>query len=244
MLELKYINAKRGAFSLELDSVKFNKGTINLLLGPNGSGKTTLFKSLLGVIDSKINVSIDGSEFKPRDFKSMARLIGYLPQTVHSGEFLVKDLLIQGRFPYTGFFSQYSINDWERVYLIAQHFGLSSYLDRDLSTLSQGEFQRVMLAKVFVQEARILLLDEPTTSLDIGFKHLVKEYIVSYMKLKPESIILISSHEPEVFLDHVKDVLMLKQGRVFVKGDVKSAYTDKNLKELFDISGFSLTKNI
>ena len=244
MLELKYINAKRGAFSLELDSVKFNKGTINLLLGPNGSGKTTLFKSLLGVIDSKINVSIDGSEFKPRDFKSMARLIGYLPQTVHSGEFLVKDLLIQGRFPYTGFFSQYSINDWERVYLIAQHFGLSSYLDRDLSTLSQGEFQRVMLAKVFVQEARILLLDEPTTSLDIGFKHLVNEYIVSYMKLKPESIILISSHEPEVFLDYVKDVLMLKQGRVFVKGDVKSAYTDKNLEELFNMSGFSLTKNI
>ncbi len=236
MLELKSINARRGEFTLELDSIKFSKGSINLLLGPNGSGKTTLFRSLLGVIDSRIDVNIDGYQFKPRDFKSMARLIAYLPQSIHPGEFLVKDLLIQGRFPYTGFFSQYTVSDWDRVYLIAKHFGLSDHLKRDVSTLSQGEFQRVMLAKVFVQDARILLLDEPTTSLDIGFKHLIKRYIVTYMELKPESIVVISSHEPEVFIDNVSDVLMLKKGRVFANGEAKTTYSEQNIKRLFDLS--------
>lgn len=236
MLELKSINAKRGAFTLELDSIKFRRGTINLLLGPNGSGKTTLFRSLLGVINSRIEVNIDGSEFKPRDFKSMARLIAYLPQSIYPGEFLVKDLLIQGRFPYTGFLSQYTVSDWDRVYLIAKHFDLSAHLTRDVSTLSQGEFQRVMLAKVFVQEARILLLDEPTTSLDIGFKHLIKKYIVSYMEINPESVVIISTHEPEVFIDNVSNILMLKNGRVFANGEAKTTYSEKNIRELFDLS--------
>jgi ABC-type cobalamin/Fe3+-siderophores transport system ATPase subunit len=235
VLELKSIIARRSDFTLELNDIKFNKGSINLLIGPNGSGKTSLFKSMLGVIDSKRQIFIDDKEFRPKDFKSMARLIAYLPQSIYPGEFLVKDLLIQGRFPYTGFFSQYKASDWERVYIIAERFGLKEHLMRDVSTLSQGEFQRVILAKVFVQEASILLLDEPTTSLDIGFKHLIKKYIASYMQLRPESIVVISSHEPEIFLDDVSDVLMLKNGRVFMHGDKNTVYTPDNIKNLFDL---------
>ena len=126
--------------------------------------------------------------------------------------------------------------DWDKVHKAAEVFDIESYLYRDITTLSQGELQRVLLAKVFIQEPKILLLDEPTTALDIGFKELVKEQIYKYLEFKPGSSVLISTHEPNIFIDRTEDIIMLKGGRVFDIGHLSKIYNDGNIKKLFGLS--------
>ncbi|MEI6079088.1 MAG: ABC transporter ATP-binding protein [bacterium] len=236
MLEVRGLKARRGHFNLTLDKLHLKANSINLVLGPNGGGKTTLLRSLAGLIPHSGEIILDGKTVQRVSFKEHAKIFGYLSQGVLLSELIVKDFLILGRFPYTGMISKYSITDWDKVYDTAMIFGLEEYLCRDISTLSQGEFQRVLLAKVFIQQPRILLLDEPTTALDIGFKDLVKKQIYKYLEIKPEATVLISTHEPDVFINQVDQVLMLKHGEVFNSGQKSEVYNTDNIKRLFNLS--------
>jgi len=235
MLEVKGLSAKRGNFNLNIDKFYLKPGTINLVLGPNGGGKTTLLKSLAGLIDYKGEITLEGKRLDNIDFKERAKIFGYLSQGIYLSELFVRDFLILGRFPYTSLISRYTKSDWDKVYKASEIFDLGEYLYRDITTLSQGELQRVMLAKVFVQEPDILLLDEPTTALDIGFKELVKKQIFKYLEHRPESIIIISTHEPSVFIGKAHSVLMLKHGEVFGFGEKDKVYNEPNIKKLFNL---------
>ncbi|MCX6112200.1 MAG: ABC transporter ATP-binding protein [Proteobacteria bacterium] len=236
MLEVKNLKVKRGNFNLNIDKFYLKPGSINLVLGPNGGGKTTLLKSLAGLIDYRGEISLEGKKLDDINFKDRAKIFGYLSQGIYLSELFVRDFLILGRFPYTSLMSRYTKSDWDKVYKASEIFDLGEYLYRDVTTLSQGELQRVMLAKVFVQEPDILLLDEPTTALDIGFKELVKKQIYKYLELRPESIVVISTHEPSVFMDKTDMVLMLKHGKVFGFGEKNKVYNEANIKKLFNLS--------
>ncbi|MEI6093736.1 MAG: ABC transporter ATP-binding protein [bacterium] len=236
MLEIKKLKAKKGSFNLNIEGLSLKADTINLVLGPNGGGKTTLLKTLAGLIPYTGQVSVNQKATDKIAFKERAKLFGYLPQNIYLPELFVRDFLILGRFPYTSLISRYSQKDWEKVYTISSLLNINEYLDREMTTLSQGELQRVILAKVFIQEPKILLLDEPTTALDIGFKELVKNQIVKYLDMKPETIIIISTHEPDVFIERTEQIIMLNNGSVFESGPKDSVYNSGNIKKLFNFS--------
>ena len=236
MLNVEKLNVVRNEFDLSIEDLKMEKSGLFLVIGPNGGGKTTFLKSIAGLINYGGKISLDGKDLNELDFKSRAKLFAYLPQNIFVPEFLVKDFLITGRFPYTGIFSYYSKEDWDIVAVTAQKVDITRYMNRSVLALSQGELQRVMLAKVFIQSPKILLLDEPTNALDIGFKELIKEQIYSYMDHNPGSLVIISTHEPEFFAERASNTLMIKDGKLFKYGESRSVYIDANKRELFNLS--------
>jgi len=236
MLNIEKLKAKRGMFELSIESLNVSDTNMCLIIGPNGGGKTTFLKSLAGLLDYNGNIKLNGVDVSSLDFKSRAKMFAYLPQNISIPEFSIKDFLITGRLPYTNLFSYYSRDDWDKVYNVAERVDVIKYMNRDLLSLSQGELQRVMLAKVFIQSPKVLLLDEPTNALDIGFKERIKEQIYGYLDSNPEAMVLISTHEPEFFNDKQNKTLMLKSGNIFKFGDFKSVYNEQNKKELFGLS--------
>ena len=236
MLEIKNLNTNRGSFNLAVTGMRIKPNSVNLILGPNGGGKTTLLRSIAGLVEHKGEVILDGVMVNGLNFKDRAKMFGYLSQGIYLSNTSVRDFLILGRFPYTSLISRYSRSDWDKVHKAAEVFDIEDYLYRDITTLSQGELQRVLLAKVFIQEPKVLLLDEPTTALDMGFKELVKRQIYKYLEFKPGSSVLISTHEPNIFIDRTDDILMLKGGKVFDIGHSSKIYNDGNIKKLFGLS--------
>jgi len=234
-LNIKKLTVKRRAFDFFIDDLKIDNCNLCLIIGPNGGGKTTLLKSLAGLLNYDGNILFNDSDVCTLDFKSRARLFAYLPQNISVPEFRVKDFLITGRLPYTGALSYYSREDWDKVATISERVDVIKYMDRDLLSLSQGELQRVMLAKVFIQNPKVLLLDEPTNALDIGFKELIKEQIYTYINANPEAMVLISTHEPEFFKDRLNKTILLKEGKVFKFGELNDVYDEQSKKELFNL---------
>jgi iron complex transport system ATP-binding protein len=235
MLNVEKLKTTRGMFELSIESLNVRDTNLCLIIGPNGGGKTTFLKSLAGLLSYKGVIELNGTNVSSLDFKSRAKMLAYLPQNISIPEFSVKDFLITGRLPYTNLLSYYSREDWDKVNDVAKRVDVIKYMNRDLLSLSQGELQRVMLAKVFIQSPKVLLLDEPTSALDIGFKELIKEQIYDYLDSNPDSMILISTHEPEFFSDRQTKTLMIKNGGVFKFGDLKSVYNEDNKRELFNL---------
>ncbi len=233
MLRISKLWFSKGTFKLNINNLVMNKGELVMLIGPNGSGKTSFLKTLAGITEYSGEVFFEDKLMDSLSYKERAKIMAYLPQRINQSEILVKDFILMGRFPYTNTFGYYSLNDHEISKETASKFFVDRYMERDLFSLSQGEFQRVLIAKTFVQKAKILLLDEPSTSLDIGHKHSAKKQILSYKNSNPDSIIFVSTHEPELFGDIATSFVMLKEGKIFKQGQM-SQYEKKDINELFD----------
>lgn len=145
-------------------------GTVSVVVGPNGSGKTTLLRCLAGLrAPDAGEVLLNGMTLSKVHRRERARRVTYLPQTTPLYHDLrVGDLVMLGRAPHLGRLRPPSDEDHARVAAALERVDLSGLEDRGVDTLSGGERQRVMLARMLATEASMLLLDEPTTSLDIG----------------------------------------------------------------------------
>jgi iron complex transport system ATP-binding protein len=152
-------------FDLVLD-----KGEIRVLIGPNGSGKSTALHALAGLIaPAQGTVAIDGKALKSYSRRNLAKRLSFLPQQpVAPDEMTVEQLVRQGRFAHVGLLRGYSRKDFEAVRWALEGTGLAELAERPLRELSGGERQRAWISAALAQEADILLLDEPTSFLDIG----------------------------------------------------------------------------
>ena len=161
-----------GKIILDDISLSFEPGRLYGILGPNGSGKTTLLRHLCGLQKPQSGtVLLDGHQnLSAVSRKALARRISFLPQQHLFPDIPVTDFVSCGRFPHLGFSQKLTQHDRTAVQTAMEKAGVSSFAQRRLPTLSGGERQRVFLAMLLAQDTDIVLLDEPTTYLDVQHK--------------------------------------------------------------------------
>ena len=153
-------------------------GTWVGLLGPNGSGKTTLLRALGGHLPFQGTIMLDGRPVEQWTATDRARRLAYVQQAPSlTFDFTVEDLVLLGRTPHRGWMQRYQSNDRERARDALRRVDLEGFADRSVLSLSGGERQRVFLAQALVQDADLLLLDEPTSHLDVQYQFSVLEEV-------------------------------------------------------------------
>jgi iron complex transport system ATP-binding protein len=169
MLEIKNVTAGYpGRPVLQDISLTVPRGAVTVIAGPNGCGKSTLLKALAGILPAAGSVTLDGGELLTMSGRERARKVAFLPQNRQIPEITVKNLVLHGRFPYLSYPRRYRQQDREVARAAMERLGIAQLASEPLSTLSGGQRQRVYIAMALAQETEYILLDEPTTYLDMG----------------------------------------------------------------------------
>lgn len=210
-------------------------GQVLALLGPNGSGKSTLIKLLLGHLRGQGNIAWDGRPLHRWRRRELARVVGYLPQSpLWEPQQTVLDVLRVGRFAYWGAFGIESSRDAQVVQQTAISLQLEDLLSRHIDELSGGQRQRVFLGRALVQEPRALLLDEPSTFLDL--RHQV-ELLQLLRKLARERgiAILMASHDLNLAGAYADRMALLHEGKIVAEGRPDQVLDPTRLGEVYGV---------
>jgi iron complex transport system ATP-binding protein len=203
------------------------------LIGPNGAGKTTLFRALLGQVSSSGEVTIEGAHNPNRRQRAMA--LAFVPQRpVLPPTMTVAEYVLLGRTPHISYLRSESHVDHAAAGDAIQALGLNEEADRELQTLSGGEQQRVILARAIAQEARTLLLDEPTAALDIGHQLSVLA-LVDRLRRERGLTVISAIHDLTLAAQFCDRLLLLYQGRVVALGSALEVLTERNIGAYYDV---------
>ncbi|WP_163468917.1 ABC transporter ATP-binding protein [Fusobacterium sp. IOR10] len=218
--------------------LEIKKGKLTGILGPNGCGKSTLLKNILGYIgkENENNIEILGKKSKNYTHKEKSRIMALVPQKSNlMSSMSVLDFVTVGRLPHLkNSWEGYSKKDIDFVNEILEKLGLKKFSSRIALSLSGGEFQMVLLARALIQEPKILLLDEPTSSLDLN--HAMD--LMSTVKKLVENlnitgvVVLHDLNLASIFCD---EIVLMKTGKLVYKGIPKEVLTEKKIKEIYNL---------
>lgn len=218
-------------------SFRLNEGDSLGVVGPNGAGKTTLLRLISGLISPREGkVLIEGEDVKLLDRHAISRKIAMVPQNTYINfPFTSFEVVLMGRHPYLGRFERESSKDLEKV-RECMHLTKTWHLkDREVTQISGGELQRVIIAQSLVQDTPILLLDEPTSHLDINNEFEILDIISRMNKERKKSIILVS-HDLNLAARYCERLILLKEGRIFAQGEVERVLTPENIRSVYHLS--------
>lgn len=236
LLSVQQVAIGYGARVLGQDlSFEVYEKEILCLLGPNGSGKTTLFKTILGLLPALAGqVQIAGQDLHHLSRRELAQLVAYVPQATEGVfAFTVLDMVLMGRNAYVGIFQTPSRADVELAMHCLSQLGIDVLFDRHYTELSGGEKQLVLLARALVQEPRILILDEPTASLDFGNQVRVLSQIQA---LRQQGLaVFMCTHQPEHAHRIANRVMLFKKGQIICQGATDSTLTITALADLYEL---------
>ncbi|MFI6909553.1 ABC transporter ATP-binding protein [Nonomuraea sp. NPDC050394] len=215
-------------------TLQVRRGEWLAVIGPNGAGKSTLLKAVMGIVGQRGEVSIDGrpaASLKPR---ARARLIAYAPQTpALPPDMTVSEYALLGRTPYIPYLGRESRHDREVTASVLERLDLGAFASRRLGELSGGERQRVVLARALAQQAPVLLLDEPTTALDLGHQQQVLE-LVDRLRLADGLTVVSTLHDLTVAGQYADTLLLLAEGRAAAHGKPVQVLTGTLVGKHFD----------
>lgn len=216
-----------------------SKGSITCLVGVNGAGKSTLLRTISGFIKPLHGDVLFGNRhISELSDKQLARIVGVvLTDRIDVQQFTVHDLVALGRSPYTGFFDRLSDEDNRIINEAIEMVGISELTTRSIETLSDGERQKVMIAKVLAQQTPYIFLDEPTAFLDYPSKVETMK-LLHHLAHKMDKTILLSTHDLETSLTVTDNIWLLdrkKKLKTGVAGDfeIKSPITSEQILKLF-----------
>ncbi len=232
---------------LDISSLSFNFGSKNILadidlsikdngivgiIGPNGSGKSTLLKCIYRVLKPKTGtIFIDGKNINDYQFKETAKKMAVVAQHNDTHfDFNVLEMVLIGRSPHKKFMERDSAEDIELAYKALEQVNMKDFADRNFSSLSGGEKQRIILARALVQNTDCLILDEPTNHLDI-------KHQLHFMSLaKDLKITVISAiHDLNIAAMYCDKIYALKEGQIIASGSVYEVITEEVIKTLYDV---------
>ncbi len=217
-------------------NLEIPKGQISMIIGSNGCGKSTLLKSISRIIPlKKGEVSINGTSLKNNAAKDIAKKMSVLPQspTVPNG-LLVKELVSYGRYPYLNAMGGLKQDDWDMVNWAMECTGVLEFADRKIESLSGGQRQRVWIAMTLAQGTEIIVLDEPTTYLDMAHQ---LEILVLLKKLNVEQnkTIVMILHELNNATKFADNLIGIHKGEIVFQGKPLEVVTEENLFKLYGI---------
>jgi iron complex transport system ATP-binding protein len=219
-----------------LDDVTISVGAGELvgLLGPNGSGKTTLLRTISRAVSpTKGTVLIGGEDARRLSPGHMARRLAVVPQTTQVGfDFTVEELVLMGRSPHQGRFSFESRHDREVAHQAMARTRVLHLADRPAAALSGGELQRAIIARALAQQPRVLLLDEPTTHLDMAFQIEVLE-LMRTLSHEDGLTVLAVLHDLNLASSYCDRLVLLSDGKVYAAGAPEDVLTPDNLAATF-----------
>jgi iron complex transport system ATP-binding protein len=219
-------------------SLEVRHGEIVTIIGANGSGKSTLLKAISRNLKPQSGtVYLDGKAILSLDTKEVARTLAVLPQ-IHSvpDDFTVGDLVSYGRFPHLGAAGRLGYDDFDAVKRAIGLTKLTELRDRPVATLSGGEQQRAWIAMALAQEPRIMLLDEPTTFLDISHQFELLE-LISQLNREIGLTIIMVLHDLNQASRYSHRLIVLKDGGIYREGPPVEIISKKILSEVFHITG-------
>lgn len=217
-------------------SLDIPKGKITCLIGPNGCGKSTLLKTIGRVLKPKNgSISLDAVKIDDYETKELAKSMAFLPQTPTSPQGLkVRELVAYGRFPHHKGWARLSKKDVEKIDWALEATGLKELENRQLEDLSGGQRQRAWIAMALCQDTEYLLLDEPTTYLDLAHQ---LEILTLLQKLNQEveKTIIMVIHELNQAARFADYMVGMKSGKILYKGSPEEVMTEGALKSIFNI---------
>ncbi|MEM2098598.1 MAG: ABC transporter ATP-binding protein [Candidatus Bathyarchaeia archaeon] len=216
-------------------SINLQESELLGIIGPNGSGKTTLLKCINKILEPKQGrILLDEKEIKKMSRLEVAKHIGYVPQSTiaNSTALSVFEAVLMGRRPH--FTWQSSEKDAEKAWETLRMLNIEHLALRDFYELSGGEQQRVLIARAIAQEAKVLLLDEPTSNLDIKYQLEVMDLARKLVK-EQKLAAIIAIHDLNLASRFCDKIVAMKNGKIFAVGDANSVMTPENVSAVYGV---------
>lgn len=219
-------------------NIVIKEGAITTIIGPNGCGKSTLLKAISKNIKYKNGkIDINGRDTKSIKSRELAKIMALLPQnTSVPMDFTVKELISLGRFPHIPFGKRLTLNDYKIMDWALDKTDMKGFKCRRVSTLSGGERQRVWVAMALAQQPQILLLDEPTTYLDIAHQFEILELIQEINKKMNMTIVMVL-HDINHAARYSDEIIVLKDGGMITKGTPNKIINQDIMRQVFSLKG-------
>lgn len=235
MIELYNVCANYGKKEvLHNITISFEKGKIYTLIGANGSGKSTLLKTLLRIVPhTKGNIFIASKEVNDYKTTELAKKIAYLSQGKKAPDIFVLNMVLYGRFAYLHYPRKYQKKDYEIARKALEWVGLAELENAIVSQLSGGMQQNVYIAMMLAQDADTLLMDEPTTYLDIS--HQFKLMELAQKLAKQGKCVIMVLHDLSQAFSIADEVIVMKNGTILGKGTAEEVYQTDMIKEAFGV---------
>jgi iron complex transport system ATP-binding protein len=221
---------------LEGISVRFEPGKIHGIIGPNGSGKSTLLKNICRIWEPQSgSILLDGRNCREIPRKELSKLVTLVPQNTTIGFPLsVFDVVAMGRDPHLGRFEGVRQKDREIIERALQQTNISALKDRSINELSGGEGQLAIIARAIATEASLVLLDEPTSELDV--KHTLEIVKLLYEFREQGKTMLVTIHDLNLARKLCDTISILCRGRLHYSGTPEAAFSEENIRQVFQVN--------
>ena len=227
---------------LDTLNVDIKRGAVTSIVGPNGCGKSTLLRTMSRLLNpTKGEIVLDGKSIHDIPTRKLATQLGLLPQTpIAPDGIMVADLVGRGRTPHQGILGRWSQQDYDIVAEALETTGISDLAERSIDELSGGQRQRVWIAMALAQRTETLLLDEPTTYLDVKHQLDVLDLLTELNRDRGTTIVMVL-HDLNLAARYSDELVAVSGGKVFAHGHPREVITKENVKSVFGIDSVIIT---
>lgn len=227
---------------LDTLNVDIKRGAVTSIVGPNGCGKSTLLRTMSRLLNpTKGEIVLDGKSIHDIPTRKLATQLGLLPQTpIAPDGIVVADLVGRGRTPHQGILGRWSQQDYDIVAEALETTGISDLAERSIDELSGGQRQRVWIAMALAQRTETLLLDEPTTYLDVKHQLDVLDLLTELNRDRGTTIVMVL-HDLNLAARYSDELVAVSGGKVVAHGHPREVITKENVKSVFGIDSVIIT---
>ena len=228
---------------LDRISANFESGKIHGIIGPNGSGKSTMLKNICRIWEPQTGtILINNKDYRSILRKELSKIVTLVSQHTNVGfPIPVYDIVAMGRNPHLGRFEGLKKTDREIIDRALKQTNIYELKDRNINELSGGESQLSIIARAFATEAALILLDEPTSELDI--KHTLAIISILYTLKEKGKTILITLHDLNLARKFCDTISIIHRGKMFFTGSPEQAFSEDNIRQVFEVNVKEVKKN-